>query len=63
MHTHFYPRQVGDPWEDTPIRGRVVPNPIYAPGEFDEFVGRLQKELGEPTRATGTEAAQVRHSC
>ena len=22
LHTHFYPRRVGDPWEDGPIHGR-----------------------------------------
>jgi diadenosine tetraphosphate (Ap4A) HIT family hydrolase len=45
VHTHFYPRRVGDPWQGTSIHGRAVPTPVYAPGEFSEFVARLQEAL------------------
>jgi diadenosine tetraphosphate (Ap4A) HIT family hydrolase len=45
LHTHFYPRRVGDPWENGPIHGRPVPTPVYTPGEFNEFVARLQEAL------------------
>jgi len=48
VHTHFYPRSVGDPWEDVPIHGRAVPTPVYAPGEFNEFVTRLLAALAKP---------------
>jgi diadenosine tetraphosphate (Ap4A) HIT family hydrolase len=51
VHTHFYPRQVGDPWENTPIHGRAVPTPVYAPGEFSQFIAGLRDELAKPIPA------------
>jgi diadenosine tetraphosphate (Ap4A) HIT family hydrolase len=47
VHTHFYPRHAGDPWEDVPIHSRPVPTPVYAPGEFSEFVARLLAALAK----------------
>ena len=48
VHMHCYPRAVGDPWEDVPIHSRAVSTPVYAPGEFSEFVARLLAALTEP---------------
>ena len=51
LHMHFFPRYVGDAFEDSPIDPTAkVPNP-YTPGEFREFVRELRKEL--QTRTTG----------
>jgi diadenosine tetraphosphate (Ap4A) HIT family hydrolase len=52
VHTHFYPRYVGDPFEGGPINFAVVTRPIYAPGEWSEFVTRLQAALAEPGPAS-----------
>jgi diadenosine tetraphosphate (Ap4A) HIT family hydrolase len=51
VHTHFYPRRVGDPWEYGSIHGCAVPTPVYAPGEFSEFVARVQAALVDPSSA------------
>lgn len=45
LHTHVYPRHVGDPFENRPIDPRTVTKPVYGPGEFEEFVERLQRAL------------------
>jgi diadenosine tetraphosphate (Ap4A) HIT family hydrolase len=46
LHTHIYPRHRGDPFEGTSIDGRRIVSPVYAAGEFDEFVTRLRAKLG-----------------
>ena len=34
LHTHFYPRQPGDPFDGGPIDWNVIKRPVYAEGEF-----------------------------
>jgi diadenosine tetraphosphate (Ap4A) HIT family hydrolase len=38
LHLHLFPRYVGDRFENQPINPRAVKTPVYAPGEFAEFV-------------------------
>jgi diadenosine tetraphosphate (Ap4A) HIT family hydrolase len=45
LHTHFFPRYVGDPFEGGPINPRAVSWPVYAPGEFDEMRRRIRETL------------------
>jgi len=45
LHLHFYPRQVGDPFETGPIDWNLVSGPVYADGEFAAYVAGLQAAL------------------
>jgi diadenosine tetraphosphate (Ap4A) HIT family hydrolase len=45
LHMHFFPRYVGDPFENGPIDPRRVTPPVYAPGEFEALRQRLQAAL------------------
>ena len=45
LHTHIYPRDAGDPFENGPIDWRAPRVPVYGPGEFREFVARLEAAL------------------
>ena len=47
LHTHFFPRYVGDPFEGGPIDLRTVRGPVYAPGEFDALKQQLRDALVE----------------
>jgi diadenosine tetraphosphate (Ap4A) HIT family hydrolase len=42
LHLHLFPRYAGDAFENQPINPRAVKSPVYAPGEFTEFVRRLR---------------------
>ena len=46
FHMHFFPRFAGDPFEGKPIDPRSVPQPVYAPGEFEEVRRRILAALG-----------------
>ena len=48
LHLHLFPRYVGDPFENQPVNPRAVKTPVYAPGEFAEFAGRLRAALLHP---------------
>ena len=48
LHTHFYPRRRGDHFEDRPIDWKAVTGPVYAEGEFTEYVARIKASLAEP---------------
>lgn len=52
LHTHFYPRHVGDMFEGRPIDWGAVTKPVYAKGEFAEYVARIQEAL-TPATADG----------
>lgn len=45
LHLHLFPRYPGDPFEWQPINPRSVKTPVYAPGEFAAFAGRLRAAL------------------
>ena len=45
LHMHFYPRQVGDPYENGPIDWKLAAGPVYAPAEFAAYVASLQAAL------------------
>ncbi|HEX8369896.1 MAG TPA: HIT family protein [Pyrinomonadaceae bacterium] len=45
LHLHLFPRYVGDIFENQPINPRIVKTPVYAPGEFDDFIARLREAL------------------
>ena len=45
LHLHLFPRYIGDAFENQPINPRLVNTPVYAPGEFAEFVERLRAML------------------
>jgi diadenosine tetraphosphate (Ap4A) HIT family hydrolase len=45
LHVHIFPRYIGDQFEHVPINPRIVTQPVYQPGEFAEFVARLQADL------------------
>ena len=46
LHVHFFPRYVGDAFEDGPINPRALHSKsAYAAGEFDCFFSELQREL------------------
>jgi diadenosine tetraphosphate (Ap4A) HIT family hydrolase len=47
LHMHLFPRYAGDAFEGQPINPRIVSAPVYAPGEFADFVGRVQRRLGQ----------------
>ncbi len=45
LHLHLFPRYVDDPFAGVPIdTGRIEP-PVYADGEFEQFVSRMQEKL------------------
>jgi diadenosine tetraphosphate (Ap4A) HIT family hydrolase len=48
VHTHFYPRYVGDALEGWPLGTPVVTGPVYAPGEFSDYLARLLEALARP---------------
>lgn len=45
LHMHLFPRYVGDAFEGQPINPRIMTAPVYAPGEFDDFVAKVQTRL------------------
>jgi diadenosine tetraphosphate (Ap4A) HIT family hydrolase len=45
LHMHFFPRYRGDIFENQPINPRVVTTPVFLPGEFAEFVAKVQAAL------------------
>ena len=45
LHTHVFPRHVGDPFEGGPIDPRRVRGPVYMAGEFDEVRRRIEEAL------------------
>jgi diadenosine tetraphosphate (Ap4A) HIT family hydrolase len=45
LHLHIFPRYRGDRFEGGPIDPRVVREPVYAPGEFDELRARIARAL------------------
>ncbi len=45
LHTHFFPRYAGDPFEGGPIDPRAARRPVYAVGEFEEMRRRLEQAL------------------
>lgn len=45
LHTHLFPRYVGDQFEWQPINPRIVTESAYAPGEFDDFVAKVREKL------------------
>ena len=45
LHVHFFPRHVGDAFENQPINPKAVVGPVYAPGEYNEFRKRLVQAL------------------
>lgn len=47
LHLHLFPRYIGDVFENQPINPRSVKAPVYAPGEFAEFVERLRSKFSE----------------
>lgn len=47
VHVHFFPRYAGDRFEDGPIDLREPWPPALALAEFDGFVAKLRKALGE----------------
>ncbi|MDQ4126880.1 MAG: hypothetical protein M3151_02830 [Actinomycetota bacterium] len=49
LHVHFFPRYVGDPYEDGPIDVRQAEGkgqPTYGPGEVQRFVDALRLAVG-----------------
>lgn len=49
LHTHFYPRHPGDPFDGGPIDWNSVKGPVYAEGEFADYVQRVQAALARAT--------------
>jgi diadenosine tetraphosphate (Ap4A) HIT family hydrolase len=47
LHLHLFPRYVGDIFEHQPINPRIVKTPVYAPGEFAEFTGKLREAVNK----------------
>jgi diadenosine tetraphosphate (Ap4A) HIT family hydrolase len=45
LHRHIFPRYAGDPFENQPINPRLIRTPVYAPGEFADFVAKLRGAL------------------
>ena len=54
LHMHFFPRYRGDQFEGQPINPRLVVQPVYGPGEFEEARNAFALALGaiepEPSR-------------
>jgi diadenosine tetraphosphate (Ap4A) HIT family hydrolase len=47
LHMHFFPRYIGDQFEDRAIEPRRVSQPVYTFGRFAEVRDRLLRALGE----------------
>ena len=45
LHLHFYPRFPGDIYDGGTIDWKTVVQPVYAPGEYADFVAAIQREL------------------
>ena len=45
LHIHLYPRFVDDPFPGQAINYNQKSASIYAPGEYEDFVARMRKEL------------------
>jgi diadenosine tetraphosphate (Ap4A) HIT family hydrolase len=45
LHTHFFPRYVGDAFEGRPIDPRSITSPVYAPGELAAMRARVRELL------------------
>ncbi len=54
LHVHFFPRYVGDPFENAPVNPRIISKPVYMAGEFAEFVKQLQKAIASITTSMKT---------
>jgi diadenosine tetraphosphate (Ap4A) HIT family hydrolase len=49
LHMHFFPRYRGDQFEGQPINPRLVVQPVYAPGEFEQIRHAYAVALGSRT--------------
>lgn len=47
LHLHLFPRYVDDPFAGVSIDPNRVDPPVYADGEFETFVVRMQEKLKE----------------
>ena len=47
LHTRFYPRRPGDPFDGGPIDWTLVMEPVYAEGEFAAYVHMVQAALAD----------------
>lgn len=45
LHTQFFPRYVGDPFEGGPVNPRLLAASVYGPGEYPRFVRSLRSAL------------------
>ena len=45
LHLHLFPRYVDDPFAGVPIDTNRIEPSVYAEGEFEKFVRRMQEEL------------------
>jgi diadenosine tetraphosphate (Ap4A) HIT family hydrolase len=45
LHIHLYPRFVDDPFPGQAINYNQKSASIYVPGEYEDFVARMRKEL------------------
>ena len=45
LHMHLFPRYLDDPFPGQPIDYNRINPPVYAEGEFEEFVVQLRKNL------------------
>lgn len=45
LHTHVYPRHVGDPFDGRPIDWGSVQRPVYSGDEFTNYVARVREAL------------------
>ena len=49
LHAHFYPRHPSDPFDGGPIDWNLAKEPVYAEGEFADYVQRVQAALARAT--------------
>lgn len=47
LHTHIFPRYVGDAFENQPINPRIITTPVYAEGEFADFAAEIGRRLSK----------------
>ena len=45
LHMHFFPRYRGDQFEGGPINPRVIVQPVYGAGEYEQFREKLATAL------------------
>jgi diadenosine tetraphosphate (Ap4A) HIT family hydrolase len=61
LHAHLFPRYPGDRFQGKPIDPRAVTEPVYGPGELEQFRAKLREALSPSSSGRAASPKVPRH--